>query len=283
MQPVLLSQLASILGIKISEDALVKGFCIDSRNLNPGELFFALPGNKVDGHSFIPEVVAKGASAVIAHDSFCSLKQSIPIIGVPDVLLALRNLAQKIVAQRRAKVIGITGTLGKTTAKEFLKQLLSCCYKVFASPASYNSQITLPLSVLFAEGDEDFLILEMGMTHPGNIAHLTDIVAPDIAVITTIGIQHACNFPDGIEGIGKEKASIFLKSKTEIGFLSQDMPYFEQAKACGSSQKWTFSLAEQKCGFFWRSSKRRECAFMPPMKSRISLLYCLSKLFITIF
>ena len=172
------------------------------------------------------------------------------MLRVDDVLFSLQELARKTLIARKTKIIAITGSLGKTTTKEFLSTLLSKTYKVFANPESYNSKITLPLSILMAEGDEDYLILEMGMTHPGDLARLVSIAPPDIALLTTVAVQHANNFSDGLEGIAKEKATIFSAPKTTVGFYHHDIPHVAKVIQVGSCPQKSFSLITSEADFF---------------------------------
>ena len=250
MRPIPFNALAKLLGLQHANQVLVQGIAIDSRKILPGDLFFALPGNKVDGHAFLQEAVSKGAVGAIVHESYQDVSLKLPVLRVPDVLVALQDLARKTLAKRSSKVIAITGSLGKTTTKDFASALLATRYKVFSSPLSYNSQATVPLSILMAEGTEEYLILEMGMTHAGNIENLISIAPPSIALITTVAIQHASNFSDGLLGIGREKAMIFTHPKTELGLLHHDIPHYDEVISAGMCPKKTFSMHSQEAHYF---------------------------------
>lgn len=261
MKPIPFRVVAKELGYSHPEQKLITGFAIDSRKISSGDLFFALPGNRVDGHAFLKEVASKGAMGAVIREDFRGEVPQIPLIKVPDVLLSLQNFARTTLEKRSSQVIAITGSLGKTTTKEFTAALLRSRYRIFASPLSYNSQITLPLSILMAEGKEDFLILEMGMTHTGNLKQLISIAPPDIALITTVDLQHVCNFSNGLAGIGEEKASILSHPKTKLGFLHLDMPHFQQAAVVGNCLKKTFSL----------KSKEADCYLEALPNDRVSI------------
>ncbi|MFC2049149.1 UDP-N-acetylmuramoyl-tripeptide--D-alanyl-D-alanine ligase [Chlamydiota bacterium] len=250
MRPIPFNALAKLMGGSHPCQTLVQGVAIDSRKVIPGDLFFALSGNKVDGHTFLKEVSSKGAVGAIVREDFRGEEGGLPLIRVPDVLKALQDLARKTLARRSSQVIAITGSLGKTTTKEFTAALLRTRYRVFSSPLSYNSQATLPLSILMANGDEDYLILEMGMTHAGNIDNLISIAPPDIAMITTVAVQHAINFSDGLAGISREKASIFSQTKTRLGLMHHDVPHYDLVSSTGSCPKKTFSLCSQEANYF---------------------------------
>jgi len=250
MKPIPFNALAKILELRHSDQTLVLGVEIDSRKVQSGDLFFALPGNKVDGHTFLQEVAAKGASGAVVQEGYQGDHFGLPLLRVPDVLTALQDLARKRLASSSTKVIAITGSLGKTTTKEFATTLLRSQYRIFASPLSYNSQATVPLSILMANGDEQYLILEMGMTHEGNIKNLISIAPPDISLITTLAVQHAINFSDGLAGISREKAAIFSHPKTTLGILHFDMPHYEEVSAFGKCLKKSFSLGSQAADYF---------------------------------
>lgn len=223
---------------------------IDSRQVQRGDLFFALSGNRVDGHQFLKEVAAKGGIAAVVRTDYQGEDHGLFLIRVPDVLLALQELARKVLEKRAPQVVAITGSLGKTTTKAFASTLLRSKYRLNASPLSYNSQITLPLSILIADGEEDILLLEMGMSEPGNLQKLISVAPPDIAVITTIAVQHANNFSDGLSGIAKEKSVIFTHPKTKLGILHRDIHHFEQIMETGRCVKQTFSLQTKESDYF---------------------------------
>ncbi len=239
MKPLPLKTIAQHMGLSLACDSLVTGFAIDSRKVVPGDLFFALPGARVHGFEFAKEAAQRGAVGIVSERSEPT---SLPKIFVPSVLQALQDLARTLLSQRASRVLAITGSLGKTTTKGFLYALLHEQFKVFASPLSYNSQATLPLSILMANGDEDFLILEMGMSQKGEIANLVSIAPPHIALITTVAVQHADNFSDGLEGIARAKAEIFSSPKTRLGWYHREMPFAELAASVGSCMKRSFSL-----------------------------------------
>lgn len=250
MKPIPFNALAKCLGLQHHSQILVTGAAIDSRKLMPGDLFFALPGNRVDGHEFLEKAAELGASAAVVREDYRGESYGLPVLRVPDVLLALQDLARKTLEKRTTKVIAITGSLGKTTVKEFAATLMRPSCRVFASPLSYNSQATVPLSILLADGTEDYLILEMGMTHKGQIANLISIAPPDIAMITTVAVQHAINFSDGLAGISREKASIFSHPKTLLGLVHRDIHHFDEVYSTGGCLKKTFSIVSTEADYY---------------------------------
>ncbi len=250
MRPIPFHDLAHLLSLYHPDQALVQGVAIDSRKIAAGDLFFALPGNRVDGHAFLKEAASKGAVGAIVQEGYLGDGGGLPLLFVPDVLAALQELARISLASRSSQVIAISGSLGKTTTKEFTTALLRTRYRVFSSPLSYNSQATLPLSILMANGDEEYLILEMGMTHEGNIKNLISIAPPDIALITTVAVQHAVNFSDGLAGISREKASIFSHAKTTLGLVHRDILHYDAVASTGDCTKKTFSLTTREADYF---------------------------------
>ncbi|MBS0623706.1 MAG: UDP-N-acetylmuramoyl-tripeptide--D-alanyl-D-alanine ligase [Verrucomicrobia bacterium] len=238
-----------LIDVFTDSDATVCGACIDSRLVKPGDLFFALKGARHDGHHYLKDAAARGASAAVVSQSYQDSNFGMVLIRVEDVVATLQQLAKKYLEQQKIRVIAITGSLGKTTTKEFAKTLIGSSYRVFATPLSYNSQVTVPMSILSIRGDEEIMILEMGMSAPGHLAKLINIAPPDTALITTVASQHALGFEDGLAGIAQEKSSIFTHLKTKIGLYHHDMPYASHAQI-GSCEKITFSCTDPAADFF---------------------------------
>lgn len=240
-----LASLCNILNTPINDpQKFFTGVSVDSRSINQGELFFALKGEHVDGHTYLPEVSAKGATGAVVSKTYKGPHYGMTLLFVEDPLSSLQLYAKNILDKRKTQIIGITGSLGKTTTKDFLTALLKEKYHVASSPGNSNSQIGLPLSILnHYQGDEEILILEMGMTHPGNIANLVSIAPPKIAVITEVSLVHACNF-DSIEGISLAKGEIFSHPSTEIGLLPAKLPFSNSIQTIGHCKKKTFGIDE---------------------------------------
>ncbi len=250
---------------------------IDSRLVKKGDIFFALPGKKTHGELFLREVAKKGAVAAVVSNNYVGSHFGLELIFVENVEIALKLAAKNFIKHFKGKVIGITGSVGKTTVKYFLYQLLESVCKVFASPLSYNSQVTLPLSILLANGDEDYLLLEMGSSEPGNMKALLDIVIPDVAIITDINEQHALFYEDGIEGICREKANILLHRKTTHHLLPKDSSFFSYLSSVGShSKKISFSIFDTEADFFYKVLDEKKIVIKTPLgdyEEQISLPY----------
>src|SRR3990167_7217993 len=189
-----LRKIAGWLGQQCDRYLPLKGFAIDSREVVPWGLFFALKGEKVDGHSFLGEVAARGAFAAVVDKGYQGPDYGLWLFRVHDVVVALQEVAKRALQERKSRVIGITGSIGKTTTKEFIYEMLSKKFRVHKGAGSRNSQRTLPLVILEANGDEEFLVLEMSMSEKGHIRKLVEIAPPQIVVLTLIALSHPKNF-----------------------------------------------------------------------------------------
>lgn len=231
-------------------DGPITSFVCHSAQAQPGALFFALEGQRCDGHQFLPQVHANGAQAAVvsrhylANSYSCDLAPQLPMIGVDDPLRAMQQLARaSLHRQKEAKVVAITGSVGKTTTKAFTHTLIGGAKRVFCSHGNCNSQIGLPLTLLNQlQGDEEVIILEMGMSAPKHIETLVQIAPPEIAVITAVELAHAQNFPH-LEAIAAAKAEILQHQHTKLAILSADIKHFSWLVSQGSCQKLSYSAA----------------------------------------
>lgn len=194
----------------------VTGISIDTRTLQPGEAFFAIKGDQLDGHDYVNQAMKAGAAvAVIAQSRLVSFGAvRIPLLVVPDVLEALEKLGVAARERSRAQIIAVTGSAGKTSAKEMLRTALSSSalggssWKVHASAASFNNHWGVPLTLARMPADARYGIFEIGMNHAGEITPLVKMVRPHIAIITTIAPAHLGNFAT-VDDIARAKAEIF--------------------------------------------------------------------------
>lgn len=170
-----------------------------------GSLFLALRGEKTDGHKYIPDVLQKGALAVLCEERGAAGEE--PRIVVPDTLAAMQQIAAASRKRWDIPFVGVTGSVGKTTAKEMLAAALSGKYEVFKTPGSMNGQIGIPVSLIGLHGEYDVAVIEMGVSLFGEMTRLTNMVHPDMAVFTNIGDAH-------LEALGDRPG--ILRAKSEI-------------------------------------------------------------------
>lgn len=208
MESMKLSEIASALGAEFSgfSDRTVTNVTIDSREAGEGSLFIAIKGDRFDAHDFVPDVLAKGAEAAV-----CSRRmEGAPedrIIYVPDTRLALLALAKYYRSKFDIPVVGLTGSVGKTTTKEMVAAVLSQEYKTLATQGNFNNEIGLPKMCFRLDSSIQAAVFEMGMSGFGEISRLTDTARPTVGIITNIGVSH-------IEMLGSREG--ILKAKMEI-------------------------------------------------------------------
>ena len=184
------------------KDVTFTGANIDSRKLQPGQLFVALVAAR-DGHDFIPGALEKGAAAVLCNHA----EADFPAIVVEDTRIALGKIAAGLLEHIGAKIIGVTGSVGKSTTKEMIAAVLGTTYKVSKTPANHNNDLGMPAAVLSMDEDSQVIVLEMGMSHFGEIAYLSELAKPHVGVIINIGTMH-------IENLGSQEG--ILQAKLEI-------------------------------------------------------------------
>ena len=188
-------------------DWTASGVSIDTRTLQPGDLFVALKAER-DGHDFVAQALEKGAAAALVSRVPDGVPDDAPLLVVPDVLEGLGALGKAARKRTGAKLIAITGSVGKTSTKEMLRAALEGQGRVHAAEASYNNHWGVPLTLARMPKDADFGIIEIGMSNPGEIAPLAKLTKPHVAMVITVAAAHLAAFDD-LEGIAHEKASIF--------------------------------------------------------------------------
>ncbi len=200
------AELARLTSGKVSGDggALVTGVAIDSREVIPGNLFVALPGARVDGHDFIADAQGRGAAAVLAARV---VDTSLPVVQVDDTLSALHCLAAAERFPPRFKLVGITGSVGKTTTKEFLAALMATTFPTGSSRGNRNSLTGLPVEICNQADEIAWMVAEMGMNHAGELDRLGAMARPDAMIYTLIGPAHI-EFFGTLEGIAEAKAEV---------------------------------------------------------------------------
>ncbi len=209
------------------------GYSIDSRTLVAGELFFAVRGDRFDGHDFVVGAVERGAvGAVVSRARVAALPDAalaVPLLIADDPLLALQALAAHVRRRWGKRVVAVTGSAGKTTTKEAIAAALGARFNVLRSKGNLNNAFGLPLQLLRLELEHEFAVVEMGMNHAGEIAALARVATPDWGVVTNVGMAHIENFADGQAGIARSKFELVAALPANgIAFLNCDDPYVSQ-------------------------------------------------------
>ncbi len=176
-----------------NNQSIVQGVCIDTRKIADGNLYIPLKGRHTDGHQYVGDAIRKGAAASLWQKDVPNPPAHLPLIIVEDVLKSLQELANRYRSQLRVKVVGVTGSNGKTTTKDMVAAVLAQKYKVQKTEGNFNNHQGLPLTILSLDEDTEAAVIEMGMSAKGEISLLTRIARPDIAVITNIGEAHIQN------------------------------------------------------------------------------------------
>jgi UDP-N-acetylmuramoyl-tripeptide--D-alanyl-D-alanine ligase len=235
------------------------GYSTDTRTLKKGELYIALRGERVDGHDCLEHAKQQGACAALVATSYQGANFGLILLRVENPLIAFQELARKALQKHPVRIAAITGSLGKTTTKEFLKTLLESKYKVSASPGNSNSQVGIPLAIMnHTDGSEEIIVLEMGMTHPKQISNLIDIAPPEMAILTTAALVHAWNF-DSLEDIARAKSEIYSHPKTKHAVIHADISNFEEIKLLGSGKKVSFSTNNPQADYFVSTNDNELC------------------------
>ena len=217
--------------------ASVTGVSIDSRTLEPGDLFFAIRGDAHDGHDHVARAFESGAAAaVVSRERAPKVAALGPAFAVEDTLNAMERLGVAARARSKAKIVAVTGSVGKTTVKEMLRAMLTACGATHASAASYNNHWGVPLTLARMASDARFGVFEMGMNHAGEIAPLTRMARPHAALVTTIAPVHI-EYLGSIEAIADAKAEIFLGLEPHgSAILNRDAPQFERLKKAAAAR-----------------------------------------------
>ncbi len=207
------------------------GVAVDSRRVEPGNLFVAIRGARVDGHEFAAEAAARGAKALLAARRPANLPAGFPAVIVPDTIAALRALAAALKRRTGFRLAAITGSAGKTTTKDFAATLLARRFTVAKTPGNQNSQIGFPMSVANLSGVPQWMVGEMGLSEPGDLSRLSRAFEPDVAAILLVAAAHLQFFPS-LEAIAEAKAEILEGLKPGGAFVANsDDPRVEALAA----------------------------------------------------
>ena len=221
----------------------VRGWSIDSRSLNEGDLFFAIQGEHFDGHNFLAAAFERGAVAAVVSGTVAV--PSGPLLTVPNTLEALQRLARWARQQWRHPLIAVTGSAGKTSTKDIIAELLSVRLRVAKTIGNFNNHIGLPLSLLRIPADAEIGVLEMGMNHAGEIRDLTCIACPQIGVVTNVGYAHVESF-ESIEGVAAAKRELIEGLSPEgTAVLNADDPRVLRFRDAHRGRTVTYGMGPQ--------------------------------------
>src|SRR5215469_16569446 len=215
---------------RIAEFIEASGYSIDSRTIQPGDLFFAVKGERLDGHEFVASALKSGAAAaVMAQDRAGEFSGQGRILAVKDSLVALQRLGAAVRRLWGKRLVGVTGSAGKTTTKDIIAHVLTTRFRVLKSLGNLNNHFGLPLQLLKLEPEHDIAVIEMGMSHAGEIAALCEIAKPDWGVVTSVAPVHLEFFPEGISGIARAKYELIAALPVGgVAFLNADDAYVSQ-------------------------------------------------------
>jgi UDP-N-acetylmuramoyl-tripeptide--D-alanyl-D-alanine ligase len=186
-------------------EEVAQAYSIDSRTIGPGQLFFAVKGERLDGHDYVAAALEKGAvGAVVRKDQLDRYPDKTRLLAVDDTLIALQTLAMAVRKLWGKPLVGVTGSAGKTTTKEAIAHVLASRYRVLKSEGNFNNHFGLPLMLLKLEPEHEVAVIEMGMSHAGEIRALARIAQPEIGVVTNVAPVHL-EFFDSIAGIARAK------------------------------------------------------------------------------
>ena len=245
-----LSRIAEFISAKgqFEGSALARGYSIDSRTVQPGELFFAVKGERLDGHDFVEQALSRGAiAAVVRDDHVARYSSPAGLLAVDDTLIALQTLATAVRKMWGKTAVGVTGSMGKTTTKEAMAHLLAIRYRVHRTKGNFNNHFGLPLGLLTLEPEYDIAVVEMGMSHASEIFALARIALPNQGVVTNVAPVHLESF-DSIAGIARAKYEL-IEALPHGGtaFLNGDDEYVSQFGRNFKGKVVTFGLKPAAC------------------------------------
>jgi UDP-N-acetylmuramoyl-tripeptide--D-alanyl-D-alanine ligase len=211
------------------------GVSIDSRSVAQGDIFVAIKGDKMDGHDFVAGAIAGGAGVAIVSHINPDWPDDLPLLVADDPLQALERIGRAARARSHAKIIAVTGSVGKTSTKEMLRVALAASGETHASAASFNNHWGVPLTLSRFPKTAGFGVFEIGMNHSGEIIPLVDMVKPHIAIVTTVAASHLGHFKS-LDEIADAKAEIFTSmAPGGHAIINRDSPYFDRLKAAAQA------------------------------------------------
>ena len=244
----------------LQTDIYFKGITSDSRHVTPGMLFAALQGESFDGHDYVQQAAEQGAAAVLVKHT---VETGLPVLQVDDVLAALGILAAHWRLQCPAKVVGITGSNGKTTVKEMVACILRQSGTVLATEGNFNNELGLPLTLFRLNKSDDFAVLEIGASKPGDVAYLAGITQPDIGLITNIGPAHLQGFIN-VEGVARAKGEMYASlGRNATAVINSAEPWVKLWKSINTAGTIRYFNGEGKNQVRARSSGEDTVVYTP--------------------
>jgi UDP-N-acetylmuramoyl-tripeptide--D-alanyl-D-alanine ligase len=210
-----------------SNDFVISKLCIDSRAIQKGDTYLAIKGDRFDGHSFVDAAISSGASSLVVSEA---VEAGVPSIRVSDTTISLGNIAKIYRSKLPAKVIGITGSNGKTTVKEMVSSICRECGAVTATIYNNNNTIGVPLTLLSASMQDDFVVVEMGTSEQGEIAYLSGIAEPDVSVITNVSESHLLGIGSRQDVFTEKSAIISATKRDGTVVINHDDAFSNEAK-----------------------------------------------------
>ncbi len=255
---------------EVKSDWSALGVSIDTRTIDIGDLFVALVGDNSDGHAHVKDALAKGAAAAMVAEP-CEGVSDEGLLLVKDTMAGLQALGRAARARTDAKIVAVTGSVGKTSTKDALRAILEAQGRTHGSVASYNNHWGVPLTLARVPADTEWGVFEIGMNHAREITPLSQMVQPDVAIITTVEPVHLANF-DSVEGIADAKAEIFDGLKPGgTAILNADNPHFDRlrsrAQAAGAGEIISFGRSD-------KADARLEKLALHPTCSCVSASIC---------
>lgn len=256
------------------------GVSIDSRSVGPGDLFFALQGPNFDGHGFVADALARGAAGAVVSRIPDGVSGAGPLLLVADTTRALEDLGRASRARTHARIVAVTGSVGKTSTKEAIRHCLAAQGSTFATAGNLNNHYGVPLSLARMPAASQFGVFELGMNHAGELGPLSRQVAPDVAVITTVEPVHIEHFPS-IEGVADAKAEIFEgMNPNGVAILNRDNAQYARllaaAQNAGLSRIWNFGEHQDADARIIELSLHATCSAVTASIKGERLQYCLS-------
>ena len=253
-RPIKIEELASVFHTaKINDkDVVITSVVTNSKLVTAGTLFIALTGKSFDGHDYIEEAIRNGAVAIFSQKNIKDFSKSITFFLVEDTVKALGELAVLYKSFFSVKTVAVTGSVGKTSTCHFISTLLGNRYKVHSTKENYNNHIGVPLTMLGMPKDTEILVLEFGMNHTKEIAYLSHMASPDIAIITNVGHAHIGEL-GSIDAIYRAKLEIVEGVKSGVLLLPDNMSYYPSVYGiktvlCGETKDAAYRLARERSG-----------------------------------